>query len=237
MKFREGVVRWVMLVVLLGFSTAHATGPSSAEIEIVPLAVNGQGVVLCKTESHINLMGAQSLKGMEYGWLAISADGVWDEQLENRIDEKEAEGGDRLDTIMHDYAQRTDLHAPPPSLRRMMERYGFTENDTLKVTQPTREVTWDYGRLCAGPRCLEEKVAQRTLKGITSIEEDGSPVKAHFVAAGVALFANKDYTGVDEGQQGAIFGVVNMFQGHDIGVDLQAIIGIVFLPPSLRSSE
>ena len=237
MKYREISLRCVWLAALVWINTVHATGPSSAKIEIVPLAVNGQGVVLCKTESHINLMGAQTLNGLEYGWLAISADGVWDEQIYERIDDDEAEQGEWLDVLMRDYEQRTDLRQPPPSLRHVMARYGFNESDNLTGRQLLQETTWNGGRLCAGPHCLGEKVPQRTLKGLVSQTDSGSLVSAHFVAAGVALFANHDYSAVDEGERGAPFSVENNFQGNDIGVDLQEVTGVVILPPSLRFAE
>lgn len=237
MRSRMKVICWIWLALWLCFGTAQATGPSSTEIEIVPLAVNGQGVVLCKTARQINLMGAHTLEGTEYGWLALSADGVWDEANDARIDAEMAEGGERLDTLMRDYAQRTNLRHAPPSLQRMMEKYGFSVGDSLGREQTLPVVTWRGGRLCVGQKCHEGRIAQRTLKGITSLQEGGSLIRAHFVAAGVVLFANHDYTAVDEGQRGAIFGVENRFQGQDIGVELQKITGVVLLPSSMRSGR
>lgn len=234
MRFRQGVFSWSCFVILSLVGTAQATGPSSADIEIIPLAVNGQGVVLCKTVSQINLMGSQTLEGTEYGWLALSAEGVWDEVIYQRIGAEMAEGGERLDSVMRSYAQRTDLRDALPSLQKMMDKYGFSHGDSLESKQILPVVTWHDGRFCVGKKCHDGKISQRTLKGIISNDDGGSAIRAHFVADGVALFDNRDYTEVEEGKQGAIFGVANWFEGHDIGVDLQKITGVVFFPSSLR---
>lgn len=220
-------------ILLLMVQCAFATGPSSAEIEIVPLAVNAQGIVLCKTVSHINLTGAQTLSGKEYGWLVVSADGVWQEEISERLDEATAEDLNRLDRLERAYAQRTSLREPPPSLSQLMRKYGFTVADTLLTDTAPSCVSWNNGQLCVASHCSAKRVAQRTLKGITSQAQPGRTVVAHFYQAGIALFANQENL-MEEEQQGADFFIENKFEGEDIGVDIQNIMGIAIIPDMLR---
>ena len=59
--------------------TQPLTGPSFAEISIVPLCYSDEGVILCSTKYIVNEMGAHRMMNQDFGYLLVSADGLWTE--------------------------------------------------------------------------------------------------------------------------------------------------------------
>lgn len=69
----------ILFVVLLN-SFLWATGPSYAQVTLTPIATNSNGKVLFQTYHNFNKMGGSSEK-RKYGWLVVSASGVWEEKV------------------------------------------------------------------------------------------------------------------------------------------------------------
>lgn len=111
---------WVLFgtVLVCGFAL-RATGPSSARIELVPIAENNTGIIVFKTLKHLNRSGAHPLVGQEYGWLCASSRGVWREDLHGEV------GPDDLDPkanrLFADFESEVDLTDPPSSLLAHLE--------------------------------------------------------------------------------------------------------------------
>src|SRR5262245_58946478 len=66
------------------------TGPSNATIKIVPVAFNN-GAVLFKTYHCIDRDGGGYFHRTEYGWLVVSADGIWEEAPHIVLDSENSE--------------------------------------------------------------------------------------------------------------------------------------------------
>jgi len=63
----------LVVIILLAFnSVADITGPSTIESEILPIAINKKGEILCKTRFTKNEMGAYSPMKITYGFCIIS---------------------------------------------------------------------------------------------------------------------------------------------------------------------
>lgn len=221
----------VCLLVLLP-SLCQATGPSYARIVIVPLAANDHGVVVFKTERHVNKMGSASLEGTEYGWLCVSSSGVWEERIHLTF----TNGQTSLREVER-FLNRTDLSNPPPSLQSLMEACDVVSWVSLDPSEGRGRARWQPERLCVDHLCSNGPIPQRSLAGFRSSDGAGSSVESRFFYAGVAVFDNLEHDQSGEPVQiGARFYIENLYYGKDIGIDILGIaaIAIFELPPDKR---
>ena len=77
---------------MLFSSSAFAAGPSYVTLWMDPVAVNPSGQVLLRTFYRSNQSGGQALSGSEirFGWLIVSAQGLWKEYGHLTMKETEA---------------------------------------------------------------------------------------------------------------------------------------------------
>ena len=92
---------------LLFSSAAFAAGPSYVTIWMDPVAANPSGQVLLRTFYRSNQSGSQPLSGSEirFGWLIVSAQGLWKEY--GHVSMKETEGDSAEDKRQGELFDRT----------------------------------------------------------------------------------------------------------------------------------
>lgn len=64
-------IKQIFLSILLFINIALATGPSSVQSIIIPIAINEQGDVLCKSKFTKNAMGAHDFMPIQYGLFLV----------------------------------------------------------------------------------------------------------------------------------------------------------------------
>lgn len=160
--------------------TCYATGPSSARIYIKPVTHNDNGVVLFKAYKTIDYWGSTSDRKFSYIWLAVSANGVWEEvphkilkqpeytrtnttkslEIEER---KQAVFWKTVRFYFDEFANDLDWARPPKSLMPLIIKYGFKPRPDFNQTEGNSTVTWSSTRLCNKEKCTKFPVPQRTL--------------------------------------------------------------------------
>jgi hypothetical protein len=226
---------------------ALATGPSQAEVRIVPLAANARGVVLFKTLRLLNRTGAHGPAPVETGWLLVSGRGVWKEVSHADFDPSRVVPSDadaRFARIRAEFESDLDWAAPPASLAPLLAEHGFTARDRIRADEGSGAVAWTPRALCAGATCSGPPRAQRTVGGIESARGEGSRVACAFSRAGVALFHNRRGSdGGDPPPRGALFRLpANPYLDRrlgpiDLGYDLEDVDGVVLLDAGAPASR
>ncbi len=120
---------------LLFSSSAFAAGPSYVTIWMDPVAANPSGQVLLRTFYRSNQSGGQPLPGSEirFGWLIVSAQGLWKEY--GHVSMKETEGdsaedkrqGEMFNRTMNEFESPFDWANPPASVQPILKTYKFSK--------------------------------------------------------------------------------------------------------------
>lgn len=231
-----------VVLLLAAVTAAHATGPSRATVEIVPIAVSAKGVVLFKTWRELNPEGAHAARPAEVGWLVVSGDGLWREVPHAVIGSEVLKDDARYWRLMDEFRADFTWKNPPKSVRALLAEFGFTARDRVAPDLGRGAVTWSPQKLCLGSECAECSARQWAPGGIVSEETKGNPVASSFYAAGVALFrceAGGDLFATEK-QPGAVF----VLPPHrywdereglvDIGYEVQEIDAIAIVPKAIR---
>jgi hypothetical protein len=236
-------VRGLALVVLLAAGPhARATGPSSIEVRVVPVAVSAKGAVLFKTWRELRPEGAQGAQPAEVGWLVVSGEGLWLEVSHAVVSDVEHDEA-RYYRLRKEFQAAFEWKNPPKSVRPLLARFDLAERDRVAPDLGRGAVTWSPKKICLGSRCADCSARQWAPGGIVSEEGQGTPTAAEFHAAGVALFSRT--LGPEEspgGREppGAIFrlpphrywdereGLV------DLGYEMERIDAIAIVPKALR---
>ncbi|EAU67987.1 hypothetical protein STIAU_0779 [Stigmatella aurantiaca DW4/3-1] len=220
-----------MLCLLLSTS-AWATGPSSADVRLYPLAAR-KGAVLFRTRWQINASGAHAFIRTEYGWLVIDARGEWHEVPDVTLEAStfaETEPWDELKRLDKAFETPLDWKSPPGSVAGLLRQYGFTQKDEVKPEEGSGSASLTPKALCQGKRCSAPCV-QRSLKGLKSSPQDGTQVEASFVHSGLALFHNHRQDTADEPAVGASFSESGAGTKWDtVGIEYENIWGVCRLP-------
>jgi len=218
------------LLLTLMAGTAQATGPSTAEADLFPLAARN-GAVLFRTRWQVNTTGGSGFQRTEFGWLVVTARG-W-EEVPHRVlapDERAEGPWDELMRLNEEFKKPLDWDKPPESLSGLLRRYGFTRKDAVEPEVGKGTVRWTPKALCQGARC-GAPCRQRGLRGLRSVAESAVPVEASFVHSGLALFHNQVTDPDTEPQLGARFAESQPGRGRDFAnVEYQSASGICRLP-------
>ncbi|MDC0712495.1 hypothetical protein POL68_28795 [Stigmatella sp. ncwal1] len=221
-----------LLLCLLLTTPAWATGPSSVDVRLYPLAAR-KGAVLLRTRWEANPSGAHAFIRTEYGWLVIDARGKWHDVPHVTLEpgtsaEKEPwEERQRLDKA---FETPLDWKSPPESVAGLLRQYGFTQKDEVKPDQGRGSVSLTPKALCQGKRCSAPCV-QRSLKGLKSDPQDGTQVEASFVHSGLALFHNHRRETAEEPTVGASFSESGTGTAWGVeGIEYEDIWGVCPLP-------
>jgi hypothetical protein len=222
-----------IFLLLLCPALASATGPSSADFKIVPIAHNGKGVVLFKTYYTVNATGGHSLQEVEFGWLVVSANGLWEEALHRVFDPSklpEDQQSATWDQYHKEFEQDFDWASPPRSVRPLLRKYRFANHRGFSQTTGAGAVTWESERVCVRGICTSGRMVHRSLHSFRSERGTGSRVQSSFYYAGVAVF--KSSVDDDDKSHGAKYFIPIRdaeFRSKDPGVDYWRIDGIVII--------
>ena len=194
---------WLLLIGLLLLNiNLFATGSPYANIKLKPIATNYGGQVLFQTFSDVNREGSYSCTSDKFGWLVVSADGLWDE----RVAYGNAEIFDKSSCEFRDKEKyeaykngKINLKNPDAVLKKMLEEYQFNRtieesNERFKVLELKPKQS------CLGGKCIEQVLPQKSIGGLLSTalvpSKDAKSLRSSFYYEGVALFRTPNY--VDE---------------------------------------
>jgi hypothetical protein len=233
---------------LLFFSSALAAGPSYVTVWMDPVAVNPSGQVLLRTFYRSNQSDGQPLSGSEirFGWLVVSAQGLWKEY--GHFSMKETEGGAAgdnsqqalFDRHMNEFEAPFDWNSPPASIQPILTTYKFAKAYASDPRLGKGGVTWTPKGIYSKKKLLERDAGQLTLGRKSSLRGAGSEIEAAFFTRGVALFRNEgkpetEKRGAARGAKGAVFRLSGAMPGdknfsiRDAGVDVWEVDGICLL--------
>ena len=234
------VVQHLVPIFLLLFCSAtftSATGPSTAEFKIVPIAHNGKGVVLFKTYYTVNATGGHSYQEVEFGWLVVSANGLWEETLDRVFDPDkvpEDQQSETWDRYHKEFQQDFRWASPPLSVRPLLRKYRFAKHQGFSPTTGDGVVRWESERVCVRRTCTPGRTVHRSLHSFRSERGKGLPVKSSFYFAGVAVF-NSSVDEDDKSHGAKFFIPIRDAESRSIdpGVDYWSVDGIVIIKRSV----
>lgn len=223
----------IFLLLLWPATLAAATGPSSADFKIIPIAHNGKGVVLCKTYYTVNVTGAHYYQEVEFGWLVVSANGLWEEVLDRVFDPAkvpEEQHTATWDRYHKEFEQNFRWASPPLSVRPLLKKYRFAKHRGFSQTTGAGAVTWEPERVCVRRNCTPGRTVHRSLHSFRSEPGKGSRVKSSFYFAGVAVF-NSSVDEDDKSHGAKFFIPIRDAESRSIdpGVDMWSVDGIVII--------
>ena len=232
---RKAVQRLVPILLLLFWpaTLTLATGPSTAEFKIVPIAHNGKGVVLFKTYYTVNATGGHSYQEVEFGWLVVSANGLWEEALDRVFDPDkvpEAQQTETWDRYHKEFQQDFRWASPPLSVRPLLRKYGFAKHQGFSRTTGAGVGRWEPERVCVRRSCTRGRTVLRSLHSFRSESGKGLPVKSSFYFAGLAVF-NSSVDEDDKSHGAKYFIPIRDAEARsmDPGVDYWSVDGIVII--------
>lgn len=218
-----------------------ATGPSSADLKIVPITHNSKGVILFKTYYTVNHTGAHYYQKVEIGWLVVSANGIWEEVPHLVFDPQKVAEDDlenKWNQFEEEFKQNINWASTPLSVQPLLRRYGFTQHQDFTQTTSAGTLTWEPDKLCERGNCTSRRTIQRSLHNLRSTRGKGSPVQASFYYAGVAVFNN--YLNDEEQARGASFFIPirpARYRSKDPGIDYWNIDAIVIINGGIRGKR
>jgi hypothetical protein len=209
------------------------TGPSSAEIKIVPIGFNN-GAVLFKTYRYINRSGAHRFMRTEFGWLVVSADGIWEEVPHIILDPDKKNSREdlllkRFSRYQNEFDKGFNWSFPPKSVRPLLEKYGFTSSQKISRNEGKGMVTWTPTRVCKMGKCERGAIVQRSLRGLRNVRRRGKSIRCSFYYAGVALFKNYQKlseSGDDIKERGAHFFIRSDYGPEVVNIEMFEIDAI-----------
>lgn len=230
-----GVVRTLALWVGLGLaalpSVAEATGLSSAEVRLEPIAARGDAVFF-RTRWTTNEEGARTVRPIEFGWLVVTRSGKWEEfaHAKTAPDRERGLPDPKAKALTEEFEAPFPWDAPPRSAGRLLKKYGFTRADAVAPNAGEGTVTWTPERLCQGDHCWPT-CQQRSLRGLRSTNEAGAEVQAAFAHSGLVLFRNKAIAFDGPKEEGPAFAPGRATRGWSKdGYDSESVAGICWLP-------
>jgi hypothetical protein len=241
---------------LLFSSAAFAAGPSYVTIWMDPVAANPSGQVLLRTFYRSNQSDGQPLSGSEirFGWLIVSAQGLWKES--GHFAMKETEDGSSEDKLqgemfnrhMNEFESPFDWANPPASVQPILKTYKFSKAHAVDPRLGRGTVKWTPRGVTSKGKLQERDAAQLTLGKIPSLKNAGAEIDAAFFTRGVALFRNEskpetEKRGAVSGAKGAVFRLASAEPGgkvlgiRETGVDVWEVDGICLLKAQQKTQK
>jgi hypothetical protein len=245
-----------MCFLLLLSSVAFAAGPSYVTIWLDPVAANPSGQVLLRTFYRSNQSDGQALPGSEirFGWLIVSAHGLWKEY--GHFTMKETEGGSAgemsqqalFDRYMNEFEAAFDWSSPPASVQPLLKTYKFSKAQSVDPRMGRGGVNWTPKGIYSKKKLLERDASQLTLGKVPSLKNAGTEIEAVFFTKGVALFRNEskpetENRGAARGAKGAVFRLAGAEPGgknptiRDAGIDVWEVDGICLLKTQQKPQQ
>lgn len=218
----------LVLVGILGFSSEN-TDVSSCVVKIVPIASGDEGTVLFKTYYSINPMGGSIITPVEIGWLVASADGIWKESGHAYLN---FSGG--LEITSKDSLYLNELNSPfnwkkpPESVLPLLK--AFNISTPLRMDCGENVLTWTNNGVYRRKSIKEDSVILRSLKGINSQSEQGTPITTLFYHKGIALFRStktSDYESPSK-IKGAVFLQGINIDNEEVWIEEYSIDALMF---------
>jgi hypothetical protein len=184
--------------------TKPVTGSSSAYLEITPIGYADDGIILCRTVFTQNEMGAAALMEHEYGYLLVSANGMWEEVHYSTI--HNYMGYDSLESLEKIFYKRMDFSNPPKFLDSIIREHHI-ERHADEIGK--NEYFWTTKAIYDGyDKPVNASIRQKSIKGFTNKTGKGTRIPCSYAIKGVLFFENstsynEDYT--DYIQIGATF--------------------------------
>jgi hypothetical protein len=245
-----------MCFLLLFCSVAFAAGPSYVTIWMDPVAANPSGQVLLRTFYRSNQSGGQALPGSEirFGWLIVSAQGLWKEYGHFSMKETESASAGEMsqqtlfDRCMNEFEAPFDWANPPASVQPLLNTYKFSKAHSVDPRMGKGGVNWTPKGIYAKKKLLERDAGQLTLGQKPSVRSAGSEIEAAFFTRGVALFRNESKPGTEKkgaapGAKGAVFRLTGALPGgnnpaiRDAGPDVWEVDGICLLKTQKKPQQ
>jgi len=255
-KGRVRITAAAICFLLLFSSTAFASGPSYLTIWMDPVAANPSGQVLLRTFYRSNQSGGQPLPGSEirFGWLIVSAQGLWKEY--GHVSMKETEGdsaedkrqGEMFGRTMTEFEAPFDWDSPPASVQSLLKTYKFSKAHAVDPGLGKGLLKWTPRGVTSKGKMQERDAVQLTLGKMPSLRGSGSDIEAAFFTRGVALFRNEskpdtERRGTVRGAKGAVFRLASAVPGgrnpgmRGAGIDVWEVDGICLLKAQQKPQQ
>jgi hypothetical protein len=246
----------VISFLLLCASSSSAASPSYVTIWMDPIAVNPSGQILLRTFYRSNQSAGQALPGSEirFGWLIVSAQGLWKEY--GHFTMKETEGGSAeeksqqvlFDRYMNEFEAPFDWANPPTSVQPLLNTHKFSKAHAVDPRLGRGGVNWTPKGIYSKKKLLERDASQLTLGKVPSLKNTGTEIEAVFFTKGVALFRNEskpetEKRGAARGAKGAVFRLASAAPGgknpaiRDAGLDVWEVDGICLLKTQQKTQK
>jgi hypothetical protein len=245
-----------MCFLLLLSSAAFAAGPSYLTIWMDPVAVNPSGQVLLRTFYRSNLSNGQPLDGSEirFGWLVVSAQGLWKEYGHFSMKETEdgspedKRQGEMFNRHMNEFEAPFDWADPPASVQPILKTYNLSKAHAVDPRLGKGSLKWTPGGITSKGKMQERNAVQLTLGKMPSLRGSGSEIEAAFFTRGVALFRNEnkpdtEKRGTVRGAKGAVFRLASAVPGgknpgmRGAGIDVWEVDGICLLKAQQKPQQ
>ncbi len=227
------VLVMTMLFIFLWGDCSVATGPSVAAIEIVPITYTAHNVILFKTRYDINRRGITGLTKVEYGWLVVSASGIWEEYPDMMFDPEEFQN-DPQKMIKESRLRENEFInpfnwvSPPATVQSVLKKYNFQQRRLNLADNHENVLLSIKDRVKTCDRCLKVQSVQNLSTFLT--EDD--PINIIFYHGGVVLIENVRNESKDVGADFEVPYFMCLADDRicrDYGIDVQAIDGILIL--------
>jgi hypothetical protein len=246
----------VMSFLLLCASSSTAAGPSYVTIWMDPVAANPSGQVLLRTFYRSNQSNGQALPGSEirFGWLIVSAQGLWKEYGHFTMKETESASAEEMsqqalfDRYMNEFEAAFDWSSPPASVQPLLKTYKFSKAHSVDPRMGRGGVNWTPKGIYSKKKLLERDASQLTLGKVPSLKNTGAEIEAVFFTKGVALFRNEskpetEKRGAAPGAKGAVFRLASAAPGgkylgiRETGIDVWEVDGICLLKTQQKTQQ
>ena len=230
MKILKKAVTTLLIVVNI-VTLLNATGPSSARIELTPIATNeASSTVLFQTYRYISPNGRTD---ESYGWLVVSAVyNIWDERVALRGEDNDPKNQEKLEAYREG---KVNLTHPDKVLKKIMKEYYF-DKDSKLVSEKYSVLELKPKQSCYKGKCIDRVLTQKTIENHVSSNIVDSIRGDKFSFQGVVLLHNGIEYENEEGEGEVIFGgefsnFENLWGEHDIGYELMSIDALALFDP------
>jgi hypothetical protein len=221
-----------MFIVILGFSSEN-TGLSYCIIKMIPIATGDRGTVLFKTYYSIDSDGGSLIPPVEIGWLVASADGIWKESRHvylNFSDGLEIAPSDSL--YLEEFNSFFNWENPPESVLPLLK--AFNISTPLRIDCGKNVLTWTNNGVYKRKKIKDESTIIRSLNGINSQSEPGTPITSLFYHKGIALFRSTMTNGYESPsiRKGAVFLQGTKVDNKQVWIEEYTIDGLILIKDS-----
>ena len=226
------IVKKVLIILLIVgnmVTLLNATGPSSVDIELTPIATDEDSTVLFQTYRNISPNGGYGSENIVYGWLVVSAHhDIWDERVALRGDDTDPKNQEKLEAYRKG---KVNLSHPDKGLKALMDKYYFRKDSKL-VSEKYSVLELKPKQSCYKGKCIEKVLMQKTIENHTANTIFKTIRGDEFSFQGVTLLKNALHYEEDKPNYGGEFSnFENLWGEKDIGYDIMSIDALVLFDP------